>query len=178
MAARLLILFIALPILELYLLIKIGGAIGFFPTIALVLLTAVIGSQLVRRQGLTVLSRIRESQARGEMPALPMLDGAALLLAGFMLLTPGFLSDALGFVLLVPGLRQKIARRLLSRVVIMQPAGGANERYAGRGQHSRPNPNAVIEGDYERGKSGDGQRDPASPNADDNSERTGRNDGA
>ena len=179
MAARLLILFIALPILELYLLIKIGGAIGFFPTIALVLLTAVIGSQLVRRQGLTVLSRIRESQARGEMPALPMLDGAALLLAGFMLLTPGFLSDALGFVLLVPGLRQKIARRLLSRVVIMQPAGGgANERYAGRGQHSRPDPNAVIEGDYERSKGDDGQRDPASPNADDNSDRTGRNDGA
>lgn len=150
MAARLLILFIALPILELWLLIKIGGMIGFFPTVALILLTAAIGSQLVRRQGLTVLQRIRESQARGEMPALPMLDGAALLLAGLMLLTPGFLSDALGFVLLVPGLRQKIARRLLSRVVIMQPAAGGGERYAGRGQHSRPDPNAVIEGDYER----------------------------
>ena len=82
MALRLLILFIALPIIELFLLIKIGGVIGFFPTIALVILTAVIGSQLVRRQGLTVLARIRESQARGEMPALPMLDGAALLHLG------------------------------------------------------------------------------------------------
>ena len=178
MALRLLILFIALPIIELFLLIKIGGVIGFLPTIALVILTAVIGSQLVRRQGLTVLSRIRESQARGEMPALPMLDGAALLLAGFMLLTPGFLSDALGFVLLVPGLRQKIARRLLSRVVIMQPAGGVNERYAGRGQHSRPDPNAVIEGDYERRDQGTDKRGPASPKADDTSERSGRDDGA
>ena len=153
MALRLLILFIALPIIELFLLIKIGGVIGFFPTIALVILTAVIGSQLVRRQGLTVLARIRESQARGETPALPMLDGAALLLAGFMLLTPGFISDALGFVLLVPGLRQQIARRLLSRVVVMTPAGAANERYAGRGtgtSSTRRDPHSVIEGDYER----------------------------
>lgn len=152
MAARLLLLFIALPILELWLLIKIGGMIGFFPTVALILLTAAIGSQLVRRQGLTVLSRIREAQGRGEVPAMAMLDGAALLLAGFMLLTPGFVSDAFGFVLLVPGLRQKIARRLLSRVVIMQAGSGgaANARYAGRGEHSRPDPNAAIEGDYER----------------------------
>ena len=155
MALRLLILFIALPIVELFLLIKIGGVIGFFPTIALVILTAVIGSQLVRRQGLTVLARIRESQARGEMPALPMLDGAALLFAGFMLLTPGFISDALGFVLLVPGLRQQIARRLVSRVVIMTPAGAAaaNERYAGRGagnSSTKRSPQSVIEGDYER----------------------------
>jgi UPF0716 protein FxsA len=160
MALRLLILFIALPIIELFLLIKIGGVIGFFPTIALVILTAVIGSQLVRRQGLTVLARIRESQARGEMPALPMLDGAALLLAGFMLLTPGFISDALGFVLLVPGLRQQIARRLVSRVVIMTPAGAsANERYAGRGSGtSSRTPQSVIEGDYER-KSTDTRND-------------------
>lgn len=167
MAARLLILFVALPILELWLLIKIGGMIGFFPTVALILLTAAVGSQLVRRQGLTVLSRIREAQGRGEMPALPMLDGAALLLAGFMLLTPGFVSDALGFILLVPGLRQKIARRLLSRVVIMQSAGGtANEHYAGRGEHSRPNPNASLEGDYEK-------RDDATTPGGDKSPRTG-----
>lgn len=171
MALRLLILFIALPIIELFLLIKIGGVIGFLPTIALVILTAVIGSQLVRRQGLTVLARIRESQARGEMPALPMLDGAALLLAGFMLLTPGFLSDALGFVLLVPGLRQKIARKLLSRVVIMQPGGTPRqERYAGRGSGQRSRPD-VIEGDYERRGANADQRGRANPRVDDNSDR-------
>lgn len=157
MAARLLLLFIALPIVELYLLIKIGGVIGLLPTIALVILTAAIGSQLVRRQGLTAMQRIRESQARGETPALPMLDGAALLLAGFMLLTPGFISDAFGFVLLVPALRKRIARRLLARVIIVQP-GGPGSRYAGRGDAQRHHP-SVIEGDYSRKKNTDNAHD-------------------
>ena len=147
MAAKLLLIFIALPILELYLLIKIGGVIGILPTIALVILTAVIGSQLVRRQGLTALQRIRDTQARGETPALPMLDGAALVLAGFMLLTPGFVSDAFGFVLLIPGLRERIARRLLARVTIVQP--GADPRYAGRGE-AQGRDSSVIEGNYRR----------------------------
>lgn len=152
MAVKLLILFIALPILELWLLIKIGGAIGVLPTIALVVLTALVGSQLVRRQGLAALERVRASQARGEAPALPLLEGAALLLAGFMLLTPGFVSDIFGFLLLVPGLRERIARRLLARVVIVQPGAGTatNERYAGHGEARRDQP-SVLEGDYRRG---------------------------
>ncbi|GAB3684481.1 FxsA family protein [Salinisphaera aquimarina] len=170
MALRLLLLFIVLPIVELMLLIKVGGLIGFLPTIALVIVTAFVGSQLVRRQGLTVLQRIRESQARGETPALPLLDGAALLFAGFMLLTPGFISDAFGFVLLIPGLREKIARRLLSKVVIMQAAPGAGARYAGRGE-ARSKPSSVIEGDYQR-------KDGPSDSADDSNDRIGRDDGA
>ena len=101
-----------------------GGLIGFLPTIALVIITAFAGSQLVRRQGLTVLARIRESQARGEVPTLALLDGAALLFAGFMLLTPGFITDLCGFALLVPGLREKLARGLVSRVVVMTPMSG------------------------------------------------------
>jgi len=150
MALRLLLLFIVLPIVELMLLIKIGGLIGFLPTIALVIVTAFVGSQLVRRQGLTVLARIRESQAKGEVPTLPLLDGAALLFAGFMLLTPGFITDICGFVLLIPGLREKLARGLVSKVVIMTPAGtAAGSRYAGRGDARRRN-ESVIEGDYQR----------------------------
>lgn len=148
MAARLLLLFIIAPIVELWLLIKIGGMIGIVPTIALVLLTAAVGSQLVRRQGLAVMQRIREAQGRGEAPALPVLNGAALLLAGFMLLTPGFISDAIGFCLLVPKLRERIARALLSRVVIMQPAGG----FGGPGSRGGPfgANDDTIEGEYER----------------------------
>lgn len=148
MAARLLLLFIIAPIVELWLLIKVGGMIGVVPTIALVLLTAAAGSQLVRRQGLAVMQRIREAQGRGEAPALPVLNGAALLLAGFMLLTPGFISDTIGFCLLVPKLRERIARALLSRVVIMQPAGG----FGGPGSSSRGPFGAnddTIEGEYE-----------------------------
>lgn len=147
MAGRLLLLFIVAPIIELWLLIKVGGMIGIIPTIALVLLTAAIGSQLVRRQGLAVMQRIREAQSRGEAPALPVLNGAALLLAGFMLLTPGFISDTIGFFLLVPKLRERIARALLSRVVIMHPAGGG---FAGPGGRSSGSNDGSIEGEYER----------------------------
>jgi UPF0716 protein FxsA len=150
MAVRLLILFIVLPIVELWLLIKVGSIIGALPTIALVILTAIIGSQLVRHQGLMVLRRVRETQARNEPPALALLDGAALLFAGFLLIMPGFITDTLGFLLLVPKLRERIARALLARVVILSPAG-AGSRYAGRGQgrRRRDNPN-VIEGEYRR----------------------------
>lgn len=152
MAARLLLLFIVLPIIELWLLIKVGSVIGVIPTIALVILTAVIGSQLVRHQGLGVMQRIREAQGRGEAPALPMLDGAALLLAGFMLLTPGFISDTFGFVLLVPKLRQRIARALLARVIVMQPGVGnpVGDSGKARGRRRKSGNDSVIEGDYQR----------------------------
>ncbi|KEZ77664.1 FxsA family protein [Salinisphaera hydrothermalis] len=145
MAARLLLLFIIAPIVELFLLVKIGGIIGVVPTIALVLLTAIIGSQLVRRQGMGVMNRIREAQAHGEAPAVPMLDGAALLLAGFFLLTPGFISDALGFLLLIPKLRQRLARAMLSRFVILTPGNGG----FGRGPFGGAD-DGTIEGEYQR----------------------------
>ena len=147
MAARLLLLFIIAPIVELFLLVKIGGIIGVVPTIALVLLTAIIGSQLVRRQGMGVMNRIREAQARGEAPALPMLDGAALLLAGFFLLTPGFISDALGFLLLIPKLRERLARTMLSRFVILTPGAGGG---FGRGPFGGGGDDGTIEGEYQR----------------------------
>ena len=147
MAGRLLLLFIIIPIIELFLLIKTGGLIGLFPTIALVILTAIVGSQLVRRQGIEVMSRIRAAQARGEAPALAMIDGAALLLAGFFLLTPGFLSDALGFVLLVPKLRQRVARALISRVVVMAPNMGP-AGFSTRGGFA--DNDDTIEGEYQR----------------------------
>lgn len=147
MAARLLLLFIIAPIVELFLLVKIGGIIGVIPTIALVLLTAIIGSQLVRRQGLGVMNRIRAAQARGEAPALPMLDGAALLLAGFFLLTPGFISDALGFLLLIPRLRERLARSLLSRFVILTPGSGGG---FGRSPFGGGTGDGTIEGEYQR----------------------------
>lgn len=146
MAARLLLLFIVIPVVELWLLIKVGSMIGVVWTLALVLLTALIGSQLVRRQGLSVMQRIQAAQARGEAPALPVLNGAALLLAGLMLLTPGFVSDTLGFLLLVPKLRERIARGLLSRVVIMTPGGMGG---AGRGGPFGQN-DSSIEGEYKR----------------------------
>lgn len=141
MAGRLLLLLILGPIAELYVLIKVGSIIGALPTIALVILTAVVGSWLVKRQGLEVMSRVRESQMRGEVPALPVIDGAALLFAGMLLITPGLISDTLGLLLLIPKLRDRIARALLARVVILSPAG-TPRRPGGHGD--------TIEGEYQR----------------------------
>ncbi len=144
MAGKLLLVFIALPLVETWLLIKIGGMIGAVWTILAVISTAVIGSQLVRRQGLQTFANVQACQARGEMPAIPMLEGAALLLAGAFLVTPGFITDTLGFLLLVPPLRQQAARQILARAITITPAG-----QPGAARQS-PDNNNVIEGEYRR----------------------------
>lgn len=143
MAGRLLLLFIVLPLVETWLLIEVGQEIGALATIGAVIATAVIGSQLVRYQGLQVLRDIRTGQLRGEPPAMPMLEGAALLVAGAFLLTPGFLTDTLGFLMLVPPLRRQAARKLLARMIVITPEGV----YRGDDRPRDPN---VIEGDYRR----------------------------
>lgn len=140
MAARLLLLFIALPLVETWLLIEIGNRIGALVTIALVIATAVVGSQLVRRQGLSTVREIQRRQLQGEIPAAPMLEGLALLIAGALLITPGFISDTLGFLLLVPPLRLELARRLLSGLFV--PAGFGPRGASGGGR--------IIEGEYRR----------------------------
>lgn len=143
MAARLFLLFIIAPIIELFVLIKIGSLLGVVPTVAIVLITAFIGSQLVRQQGLDVMGQVRAAQARGEVPTLPILNGIALLLAGFLLITPGFISDTLGFILLIPKLRQYLARQLLARVTIITPGGTSTHK---QDQHT------PLEGEYHRKK--------------------------
>lgn len=143
MAGRLLLLFIALPLVETWLLIRVGQVIGALATVAAVIATAVIGSQLVRHQGIQTLREIRACQMRGEPPALPLLEGAALLVAGAFLLTPGFITDTLGFLLLIPPLRRQAARNLLTRMIVITPAGPYTEP-------DRPRDPNVIEGDYRR----------------------------
>lgn len=135
-----LLLFVGIPLLELYLLIQVGSEIGALPTIGLTILTALIGGILVRMQGFAVLMRVRGAMARDEVPALDMLEGALLLVAGLMLLLPGFFTDAVGFLLLVPALR----RWLVLRYVRIVPH--TVEGYA-RGEDSGPR---VIEGDFHR----------------------------
>ncbi|EXJ16665.1 FxsA family protein [Imhoffiella purpurea] len=132
-------LFIGLPLIELYFLIQVGDEIGALPTIALSILTAIIGTWLVRLQGFGLLMRVREVMDRGEVPALEMLDGALILVAGLFLLLPGFLTDGLGFLLLVPPFR----RWMVSRFVRVVPAQGHPGQPAGQGPR-------VIEGDYRR----------------------------
>lgn len=115
-----LLLLVGVPLVELYLLIQVGSAIGALPTIGLSILTAILGSWLVRVQGFSVLLRVRAMLERGETPAFEVLDGALLLIAGLMLLLPGFISDALGFLLLIPPLRRFLIRRFV-RVIPVHP---------------------------------------------------------
>jgi UPF0716 protein FxsA len=119
----LLLLFLLVPLLEIYLLIVVGGIIGALPTVALVVLTAVIGAALARHQGLATLQRVQATLARGEAPAIEMLEGALLLVGALLLLTPGFFTDALGFVCLVPPTRRLLSLWLLKRFMVITPAG-------------------------------------------------------
>lgn len=138
------LLILLLPTLELFILVKVGASIGVFTTILLVLSTAVLGTLLVRHQGLSTLLRVRQAMARGEVPALEMLDGALLLLGGLLLLIPGFLTDLLGLLCLLPWLRQRLVGALVRRFQVSGSERGQGESpLAGMSQ-------TVIEGEYRR----------------------------
>jgi UPF0716 protein FxsA len=111
------LLFIVVPLVEIYVLLQVGGVIGALPTIALVVFTAMLGVVLIRIQGLVTFMRFREKTMRGEMPAEEMVTGMALLLAGAFLLTPGFVTDTIGFLLLVPAFRRYLFKRVMAQGV-------------------------------------------------------------
>ena len=117
------ILFFLIPLIEVTLFVQLGSLIGVWQTIFLVVLTAVIGAFLIRWQGISTLLQIRQQLGRGEVPAQAMFDGVALLVAGAFLMTPGFFTDAIGFILLVPAFRQAVFPRLLSKVLHQQAFG-------------------------------------------------------
>ncbi len=111
----LLLLFLLVPVIEIYLLIEVGSAIGAIYTILLVVLTAVVGAALLRWQGFTTFQRVREAMARGEVPAIEMMEGVVLLLCGALLLTPGFFTDAIGFLALIPAVRRHFILEVIKR---------------------------------------------------------------
>ena len=125
MFLRLLLLFTIVPLIELYLLITIGGVIGVAPTIAIVLGTGVLGAWLARWQGLAVLRRVNEEMAAGRLPTDALIDGLLVLVAAAVLLTPGLLTDTAGFVLLVPAsravIRKAVAAAIARRVQVGEP---------------------------------------------------------
>jgi UPF0716 protein FxsA len=107
---RLLVLFTVVPLVELYLLIRVGGVIGVLPTIAVVVVTGAVGAALARWQGLGVLRRFQHELSEGRAPTGTLIDGLLILLAAVLLLTPGLLTDLVGFLLLVPGGRALVRR--------------------------------------------------------------------
>ncbi len=120
MLARLFIIFAVVPVLELYLLVKVGRLIGAWETVAILLAVSFAGAWLVRQQGFSLLSRIQGELAAGRLPAAEILDGFLVLVGGILLLTPGFLTDLIGLVFLVPGgrylLKQYLQRWLERRL--------------------------------------------------------------
>lgn len=108
---------LALPFAEIYLLLTVGSVIGAVPTVFLVILTAILGASLLRRQGFAAFQRFQSSLAQGVMPAYEMVEGLIVLLGGVLLLTPGFITDLIGFACLTPCFRQKLARHALDHYV-------------------------------------------------------------
>jgi UPF0716 protein FxsA len=124
----LLVLFVVVPIVEIYVIIQVGQAIGALPTIALLIADSIIGSMLMRAQGRAAWRRFNEALAAGRVPAREVVDGALIILGGAFLLTPGFVTDICGLVLLLPPTRAVIRRILARRVrlgmVMRTPLGG------------------------------------------------------
>ena len=143
MGKGLLLIFLAVPLIEVALFIKVGGLIGVLPTVLLCVLSAVAGTALMRAQGLATLDRLRASLEAGGDPRGPIAHGALILVAGMLLITPGFFTDAVGLLLLIPAVRRQVIRWGASRLTV-QAAGFVRpqrRRAAGAGD--------VIDAEYD-----------------------------
>lgn len=137
------VLFLAVPLIEIALFIQIGGFIGLWPTLAIVVITAFLGTWLMRTQGLMAINNIRSSLSELSDPTEPLAHGAMILIAGALLLTPGFFTDTVGFALLVPPVRSAVYRYVRSRVKVQNFSVGDGPT------SQRESSESVIEVDYE-----------------------------
>ena len=160
MGLILLVLFIAVPIIEIAVLIQVGGWIGLWPTLGLVILTAVVGSIELRSQGLATVNKLRSQLDQGQIPTQTLFDGVCLLFAGALLLTPGFVTDVVGMLMFVAPFRRfllqivgpYVRRHAEARVYTHQAGprgpggpGGPGGPFGGRGGRD----DGVIDAEYE-----------------------------
>lgn len=150
---------VLVPIIEIALFIEVGGFLGLWPTIAIVILTAFLGTVLLRRQGLATLADLQGRLQQGQDPSSTIAHGAMILIAGIVLLTPGFFTDAIGFLLLVPPIRASIIRTIGQR---MTASAHVHFHQTGPGFHREPPQadNSVIDGDYKDVTPPEGQDTP------------------
>ena len=121
------ILLFLMPFLEIFLIIEIGQHFGAMKTIIMILATAILGAVLVRIEGLSTLSRIKNSVQRGELPTIELISGGILIISAVVLLTPGFITDVLGLVLMSPSLRRRVASMVAQKLFTRQErSSGAN----------------------------------------------------
>ncbi len=156
---KLFVLFVVMPIVEISVLLEVGDAIGGWTTLAIVILTAIVGAHLVRAQGLAALAEIKQKTAMGEVPADTIVEGIMILVAGILLVTPGFITDTFGLLMTIPLTRKPFAKVLVTQ--FGQQIKAQHFSYQGQGgfshqsgsPFSRSNPNdddSVIEGEWRR----------------------------
>jgi UPF0716 protein FxsA len=129
MLARLVILFLVTPAVELALLLKVGQLIGFWETVGIIVLTGVAGSYLAKREGVSAWQRLNKSLAQGGLPGTELLDGVIILVAGALLITPGVLTDVVGFMGLIPPSRALIRKLVMRRVKKKMEDGSLNMQF-------------------------------------------------
>ena len=134
----LLTLFIAMPIAEIAVLISVGGEIGLGSTLLLVIATAILGAWLVRKQGFHTMQKLRTEMEQGRLPAMELAEGFAILVAGVLLLTPGFITDTVGFICLTPPLRRGAIRWMANRGILSATGAAVNQQGQGN----------IFEGEY------------------------------
>lgn len=175
MAFILLFAFIAIPIIEISVFIEVGGRIGLWPTILIVILTAMIGTWMLRQQGLSVLFRIRENLDANRVPVRELFDGVCLVVAGAFLLTPGFVTDAIGFLLFVPAIRSVLAATIAARVIARADVHVHGRSHGGWQEGSGANPRdgggPIIDGDFEEVRPEDAGPDRPQLDQDDDRDR-------
>jgi UPF0716 protein FxsA len=137
--------FIAVPVLEIYLLVQVGSIFGALTTALLVVATAIIGAWLLRLQGFSTWQRVQQSMNQGELPAIEMIEGLILLVSGALLLTPGFFTDAIGFFCLIPPFRTRLAL-----LVFKNSAFRSSVPMHGSGDPKDQSEPGVIEGEFKR----------------------------
>ncbi len=157
----LLLAFVAVPLIEITLFIQVGGAIGLGWTLAIVVLTAIIGTSLMRTQGALALGQIKASLSEVRDPTEPLVNGAMILFAGALLLTPGFFTDAVGFALLVPGIRKAAFEAIRSKVNVSGTVKVSGTFKRPERQPHRPMQGDVIDGEYH--ELPEGERAPKRP---------------
>ncbi len=138
-------LFVGIPILEIALFIQVGGWLGLWPTLGIVVLTALIGTTLLRTQGLQTLNRLQSSVSEGQNPMDPIAHGAFILIAGVLLLTPGFFTDALGLSFLIPPVRRYLIKAGASQMASRSFVFVNGQRF----EQSRPDSEDIVDGEYE-----------------------------
>lgn len=138
------LIFVVVPIIEISILIQVGDVFGLIPTVALVIFTAAVGASLVRSQGLQTLMKAQQKIQQGEQPGQEMLEGVMLAIAGVLLVTPGFVTDGLGLLLLTPFTRKPIANYLLTKLVVANASAFTAQGFGPR----QDNDGDIIEGEF------------------------------